>query len=158
MREAEVSSWSIQWTSIITSMKPPGFLYLASVIHYNHHFWFPTQTFLPLQSSGASFRNTGPEPKHIPRQYRGRFPSEQRRGLLPTGGGEHSEGLPSSPRHSQSQGLSGVRNRRGWGGEDWMFSAEGDKISLYFSGLTAAFCAQPSRSCEVVGVLLQLIQ
>lgn len=60
-------SWSIQWTSVIASMKPPLFIYLASVICCNHNFWFPTQMLFSLQLRHAAEGSTGQESKCIPR-------------------------------------------------------------------------------------------
>lgn len=39
--------------------------YLASVIHYDHHFWFPTQMVFSSQLRCAASSSTGHEPKHI---------------------------------------------------------------------------------------------
>lgn len=154
MREMEVYSWKIQWTSVIAFTKPPVFLQSASATHYDCHFWFPTQTHFYLQRRSSAFVNTHP------RWCWGRPLLSSRGVCCRQGGGEREEGLPSPSRHCQKQPWWGVRSRRGWGGggADLMFCAEGDKINWYFFGLTAAFHSQPSRSYEVVGVLLQLIQ
>lgn len=155
----EAFSWSIQWTLITAPMKSLAFVYLANVICCNRRFWFPTQMLFSLELRCAAEGSIGQESKCIPRWCWGRYPLGQRRGLLPAGGWwGHVQGLPFPLKHFQSQGLWGVRSCKGWGGEDWMFSVEGDKINWYFSERSAAFDTQPSRSCEVVEVLLQLIQ